>query len=59
MACHIVKQAKLDQLTIHFGQSAGITGVDVEDQNIETRITQARAQELLVAWKKILIEYEG
>ena len=59
MTCHIVKQAKLDQLTLHFSQISGSSGVDMEDQNIESRITQARAQELLVEWKKILIEYEG
>ena len=59
MACHIVKQAKLDQLTSVFGSISGPTWLDIEDQSIETRISQAKAKELLVEWKKILIEYEN
>lgn len=60
MALHINKQAKADLLTIEYEKISGssIVNGDMEGGNIEQRVSQNRANELLVEWKKVLIEYE-
>ena len=59
MANHIVKMAELEKLTAEFGAASGSSvGLDMEGQHIESRISQARAGELLAEWKKILFDFE-
>lgn len=60
MALHIIKDAEADMLYAKWAEVSGTeyTG-DIEGGDIETRIPRARAQELLTAWKKILIEYKA
>lgn len=59
MAIHIVKQANQDRLIAEYSKLSGTTidADDLEGGNIEERIPEAKAKELLSAWKKILIEY--
>lgn len=60
MALHIVKQASKETLLLEYQKIAGTSGnTDLEEQNIEERISKTRALELLAAWKKILVQYEA
>ena len=57
MALHVVKAADAESLRQQFHLS-GTGDADVEYGDIETRVTRARAEQLLTEWKKILVEYE-
>jgi hypothetical protein len=59
MAEHIVKSAKRDLLLAEYTIVSGsaIAG-DIEGGNIEERVPENRANELLVEWKKVLFDYE-
>jgi len=59
MALHIVKQANAHKLQEEYTRVSGTTiGADIEGGTIEERVPENRAHELLVEWKKVLIEYE-
>lgn len=61
MALHVVKSANPDTLEEQFtGVAGGGRGMkdDVEFGDIASRVSKARAEQLLHEWKKILIEYE-
>lgn len=59
MALHIVKAANTKILQDEYSIISGtkLEG-DLEGANIETRVPLARANELLVEWKKVLFDYE-
>ena len=59
MALHIVKTTKPEKLQEKYSLVSGTEIVgDVEGGAIEERVSQARAQELLLEWKRLLFEYE-
>ena len=60
MALHIVKQAQPEKLQAEYTALAGTSpDLDLEEANIEQRISAARAGQLLADWKKILLEYRA
>jgi len=59
MALKIVSEAKKDELVKYVTAEEGEGTVDVEEGNIEARVTRARADQLLVEWKKILVQHEN
>ena len=59
MALKIITECKKDELLKYVTAEEGEGAVDVEEGNIETRVTRQRADQLLEAWKKILIQHEN
>ena len=60
MALHICKQADASKLNAEYVKIAGVSGgVDLESGDIEERVPQTKAQELLAEWHKILTEYKN
>lgn len=60
MAISIVKQADSKRLQAEYTLVSGMTldAEDLEGGDIEERIPEARARELLAQWKQILTEYK-
>ena len=59
MALHIVKTTEPVKLQEKYSLVSGTEIVgDVEGGRIEERVSQAKAQELLLEWKRLLFEYE-
>jgi len=59
MALHVVKAADSHDLSEQFGKAESARGAaDVEFGDIEKRVSKREAEQLLAAWKKILVEYE-
>ena len=59
MALVIIKDAEKDELLKCIEVDDTGAAADIEEGDIETRVTRADAEKLLKAWKKLLIKYEN
>ena len=55
MALHIVKGTDAATLNKEIMIVERVTDIDLEDNDSEERVSAARAEELLKAWKRILV----